>query len=244
MGDSVDLVGNIASGGLSALGSVASSLISGSQARSNWREMAEYNSPQNQVKRLRKAGLNPSMAMMNGMLDSGNVSSAAETNPTFDLNPLAESVRSAIGFKLQEKKNDAEVDNLTANTQAQLIRNKTQLARDLVELTKQISENKKIGKATEVLEEERKYKQKMVDYYDDVVNGQLRAAKAEAELREEQAETERIMRGLNAQLTSENIRLSKSQQALLAEEAKSVREGVNQMILNGNSHVHDHEQRN
>ena len=64
------LVDPIVGGVVSTIGNVASSLLGGSSASRNQRQMMEYNSPVNQVRRLRQAGLNPALAMTNGMMDS------------------------------------------------------------------------------------------------------------------------------------------------------------------------------
>ena len=51
--------------------------------RKMWYEQAAYNSPVNQVQRLRDAGLNPALAMQNGMMNSGmqSQSSGGQTAP-------------------------------------------------------------------------------------------------------------------------------------------------------------------
>ena len=234
-------------GALAAAGSVGSSFISGSQARKNWREQAEYNTPVNQVSRLRAAGINPAFAMQQGMMDSGAVSSPADAPPPFDVNQLAGSVRDSIQLQQQNDLNKANINNIQANTLGQNIRNKTQLIRDLAEFSKIIADAKQSGMNTEYLEKQRDLCQKQIDNYDDLVSGQIRSSNAVAEFNEEKAATERVMRGVNKKLAEEGIKLSKAQQALMAEEAKSVRETVKQMVMNGvsqreiNSFIRDKE---
>lgn len=235
MGDIKDSLGVIGSGAIGAVGSVASSLISGSMARSNWREMAEYNSPANQVKRLRAAGINPALAMQQGMMESGNPSSPAETNPQFDLNQLAGSVRDSVALRQQGELNDANIKNINANTLSQNIRNLTQLQRDLADLNLTISKMKETDRNTDVLEKQAAYLSKQIEKYDDLVGSQIRSYNAGSEFHEEQAETERVMRDVNKKLAEEGIRLSKSQQGLLNAQVGQVNETVNQMILNGAS---------
>lgn len=180
-------------GFVSTIGNVASSLLSGSSASRNQREMMEYNSPVNQVRRLRQAGLNPALAMTNGMMDSGNVSQAAPPMPQFDTNQLAEGVRSSRQLQLQERSTNAQVANTEANTEAQRIRNKTQLMRDLAELMNMRAKMAESNKNTEFLDKQIAFRQKEIDWFDRRTGAEVARSEAEAKSVDANAEYQRIL---------------------------------------------------
>ena len=99
---------------LSALGSVASGLIQNQKnidlARQQrewdlkmWKENNSYNTPSAQVQRLRDAGLNPALAMQNGLLGSGMSSQTAggQTAPVTDFSPIAQGLRDSVDTNQQ-----------------------------------------------------------------------------------------------------------------------------------------------
>ena len=131
-------------GAISAIGSVASNLMSNSQNVQLAREQREwdsrmiaqqnlYNSPVAQKARLRAAGMNPALAMMNGMMDTGNQSQSAggQSPAQIDYNPLAEGLRSSSDLYLQSRSIDADIRYKDSLTDAQRIRNKTQMHRSV-----------------------------------------------------------------------------------------------------------------
>lgn len=183
----------ILGGVVSTIGNVASSLLSGSSASRNQRQMMEYNSPVNQVRRLRQAGLNPALAMTNGMLDSGNVSAAAPPIPQFDTNQLAEGVRASQQLQLQERTTNAQVANTEANTEAQRIRNKTQLMRDLAELMNTRAKMAESNKNTEFLDKQIAFRQKEIDWFDRRSGAEIAKYDAEAHASEANAQYQDIM---------------------------------------------------
>ena len=242
------------------IGSVAASLISNSKnvqlAREQrewdyrmWSKNNEYNSPANQVKRLRDAGLNPGIAMMNGTIDSGLSSQSAggQTAPQVDYNPLAEGLRQSTDLFQNNQVRKAEVRSLDANTQATNIRNKTQLVRDLAELNKTISETSTNSAYKKYLIKQADLLSKQIDTFDSRNQAELDRIDQERRLLYEQEVTERTMRGVNEKLAQENVKLSKAQQAKLNADVKFVIESVNQMIMNGalqrevNSFIRDKE---
>lgn len=247
-------------GALSALGSVASNLMSNSQNVQLAREQREwdarmiaqqnqYNSPAAQKARLRAAGMNPAIAMMNGMMDTGNQSQSAggQSPAQVDYNPLAEGLRSAGELYNQSRLNDAEIRYKDSMTEAQRIRNKTQLLRDLAELNNTISQTGVNAAHKEYLVKQRDYLMKQIDAFDERNAAEVGRIEQERKLLSEQEVTERVMRGVNEQLVQANIRLSKSQAASFAAQTKATLESVNQMILNGvsqrqiNSFISDRE---
>ena len=84
-----------------------------------WREYLEYSDPKAQVKRLRNAGINPSLAMSNGAIDSGNPSSpAAETKyPTYDFSPIVQGARDSVDLYNSRRMQNAQIENMNAQTQ-------------------------------------------------------------------------------------------------------------------------------
>lgn len=67
------LLGAVAS---TVVGSGLNALSADAQRRYDYtrlQESREYNSPKNQVKRLREAGINPALALTNGMVSSGTM---------------------------------------------------------------------------------------------------------------------------------------------------------------------------
>lgn len=225
----------ILGGVAAAVGSVASSLLSGSSARSNQRSMAEYNSPVNQVRRLRAAGLNPALAMTNGMMDSGNQSSPAPPTPPFDVNSLAQGVRDDIQLRQQKDLNAALINEHTQNALGQAIRNKFEEQNQLVNLMKMKSEAEKNGMETKHIQKLIDYQQKVVDAFDDNNAANLANLRASTNKMYEEALSERTNRALNKLRTEQDIRLSKSQQAVFAQSVRESAVRVSEMKKNGNS---------
>lgn len=235
-------------GAVSALGSVAANLMSNSQNVQLAREQREwdarmiaqqnqYNSPAAQKARLRAAGMNPAIAMMNGMMDTGNQSQSAggQSPAQVDYNPLAEGLRSAGELYNQSRLNDAEIRYKDSMTEAQRIRNKTQLLRDLAELNNTISQTGVNSAHKEYLIKQRDYLMKQIDAFDERNAAEVNRINQERALLKEQEETERVMRGVNTQLVQANIKLSKAQAASFNASVKATMESVNQMQLNGAS---------
>lgn len=240
-------LGVLAGGAASALGSVASSLLSNSSALRNQREMLEYNKPANQVKRLREAGINPALAMQQGMMDSGNASAPADTMPQFDVNSLASGVRDAVQVRQQKDLNDAMISEHQQNSLATAIRNKTQLVRDIADLYNRIADTKEKGGHTELMQKQVGLLEKQLSTYDDNFNANLNVLKAQQSKLNEEALTESALRQVRVLATQASIKLSKSQANYFVEMAKQTQESVNQMKLNGasqreiNSFVRDRE---
>lgn len=132
---------------IAALGSVASNMLQNSQNvqlaqgqreydRKMWFEQAAYNSPVNQVQRLRDAGLNPALAMQNGMMNSGlqSQSSGGQTAPVTDFSPLSEGLRASVDLYQQKRLQDAQISKINEETQNQSIKNRYENQRQIEEL--------------------------------------------------------------------------------------------------------------
>lgn len=235
-------------GAVGTLGSVAANLVSNSQnvklAREQrehdlrmWNLNNEYNAPAAQVRRLRDAGLNPGIAMMNGSMSSGNSQQTAggQTPATVDYNPLAEGLRGSFEMFSQREKTKAEIRNMDANTNATNIRNKTQLLRDLADLNEVISRTGNNNASKEYLIKQRDLLQKQIDAFDERNAAEVKRTQNEAKLLSVQEESIRVSTRLNELLADQEIRLSKSQQAKLAAETKNIIEATEQMKMNGAS---------
>ena len=103
-----------------------------------WREYLDYSDTKEQVKRMRSAGMNPALAMANGAIDSGNPSSpAADTKyPTYDFSPIAQGMRDSVDLYQNYRLQNAQIDNMNAQTQNQRIRNNYEDRRQFLELVK------------------------------------------------------------------------------------------------------------
>ena len=144
---------NLAGAALGGIGSVASALIGNSTnvqlAREQrewdykmWKENNEYNTPQNQMKRLRDAGLNPGLAMSNGLIGNGLSSQTAggQTAPTVDYSPIAQGLRNSVDLYQQKRMQDAQISNLNEQTVNQSIKNRYENQRQIIEIDKLLSE--------------------------------------------------------------------------------------------------------
>lgn len=183
----------IGSGIISTLGSVGSSVLSNISGINRQREMLEYNSPVEQVKRLRKAGINPAFALSQGALDSGNASSPAPAMPQFDTNSLAQSVRDGMQLKIQKDLTDSEIRQNDANSYAQEMANKFSMQKNLLELYRLYSSADKDSQEARLLEKEIALRQKDIDSYDDRISSTVAKNQAEANYLEAQAEYQDIL---------------------------------------------------
>ena len=224
----------IAGSGLSALGSVASTLIGNSSnvqlAREQrqwdykmWKENNEYNTPLNQMKRLRSAGINPGLALSNGLLGQGLSSNTAggQTAPMVDFSPIAQGIQQSVDLYQQKRMQDAQINKLNSETVNQSIKNRYENQRQIIEL-QQALENKDLTSSQRKhinLEIQRLYKEnEFIDRKNTV-----EIARNEAETRQAHANTSYL------EMLSEGQRLAnefapKHQRALLSEIAAHIRE--------------------
>ena len=109
-----------------------------------------YNSPVNQVKRLRQAGINPQLAMSNGMLGSGN-STGAPSAPAmhpYDFSPAAQGVARSVELSNQKRMIDADVSIKNAQAEGLQIDNFYKADEHVANLQKIKAEYEKLGKDT------------------------------------------------------------------------------------------------
>lgn len=137
------------------IGSLASSLIGantnvGLQREQRefdyrmWKENNEYNTPANQVSRLRAAGINPALALTNGSLESGisSGSSGGQSAPSVDFSPVAHGVRDSVDLYQQRRLQDAQIGKLNEESTNQSIRNRYENQRQIIELDKMLSDKR------------------------------------------------------------------------------------------------------
>ena len=147
------------------LGSVASSLLQNAAnyalaqgQRSHdvrmWQMQNEYNSPRNQVARLRAAGLNPGL---NSNIGTGENASHAggQTAPVTDFSPIAQGLRDSVDLYQQKRMQDAQIAYQNQNTYNLAIRNRYENTRQILELDKLISDKNTSDSQRRFYEQER-----------------------------------------------------------------------------------------
>lgn len=83
----------------------------------NWREMQEYNTPANQVKRMKEAGLNPALMYQQG--STGNATPPPNTEKNnYDITQIGAIIRTFLELKAA----DANIENTRTNTAATKVR--------------------------------------------------------------------------------------------------------------------------
>ena len=103
--------------GITALGSVASSLINSGQNQQLWDKQQAYNTPAAQRQRLEDAGFNPYFAMSNGAINAGSASTAPPPSTLSEsVNSGLQTAASLANTFLNQRLIDAEVNNNDADT--------------------------------------------------------------------------------------------------------------------------------
>ena len=170
MGETVGPVaGALGAATIGALANVASTREVNNANAQAWREQADYNTPANQVKRLRAAGLNPGLAMQNGLLSSGEQSQARTVQPYqgFDFSPVGNAMLENQRIQNEKMGIDAEIRNKDANTIAQNQKNVFGMQKSYYELLNTIADLKKKGADTSFLEKQAQYRQKEIEAFED-----------------------------------------------------------------------------
>lgn len=144
---------------ITAASSVLGNMMGASESsrQRDWQEMMweknnEYNTPQNQMRRLRQAGINPHFAISGGQLGTGTSSSPANTyQPAqYDFSPIGEGVARSVELSQQRQLNDAEIDYKNQQAQNWSIKNITQLWHDYTEIQNMIKQGKLSDQELEV----------------------------------------------------------------------------------------------
>lgn len=142
--DSLPVVGGVVSSLINSSSNVKLSREQREFDYRMWKLNNEYNTPTKQVQRLRDAGVNPALALTNGVMDSGVSSSSAggQSAPTVDFSPIANGVRSSVELYNQRRLNEAQIQNLNEQSTNQAIKNRYENQRQIIELDKMLSEQK------------------------------------------------------------------------------------------------------
>lgn len=125
IGAAIGAIGGLASGLLGAAGNASLNSATRNWQTSMYYIDRDYNTPANQMKRLREAGINPHIAMANGMLSSGQTSgapSAPSTHP-YDFSPIAQGMSQAGALYQQSQLQKAQVEQINAQSENQRIKN-------------------------------------------------------------------------------------------------------------------------
>lgn len=213
------------------LGSVASSLLQNAAnyalaqgQRSHdvrmWQMQNEYNSPRNQVARLRAAGLNPGL---NSNIGTGEnaVHAGGQTAPVTDFSPIAQGLRDSVDLYQQRRMQDAQIAYQNQNTYNLAIRNRYENTRQILELDKLISDKNTSDSQRRFYEQERQRLIKENSWIDqrnssqialnDAQAGQARAAEVESQTRAEYQKIVNLYAPKNQQLVLSNLMATYSQ---------------------------------
>ena len=155
-----------------------------------WREYLDYSDPKEQVRRMRNAGMNPALAMANGAIDSGNPSSpAAETKyPTYDFSPIAQGMRDSVDLYQNYRLQNAQIDNMNAQTQNQRIRNNYEDRRQFLELVKIRNEGNLSEKQKELVDSQIEMLGKQIGAFDAQNSADLHLKEMQAKEHESHAD--------------------------------------------------------
>lgn len=146
-----------------------------------WHANNVYNSPENQVKRLRQAGLNPALSMQQGALSSG-VSSSPPQPFTNNGVPSMDSVMEGLRISNESRLSRSQSAKLDQETEAERIRNKFALIRQVLDLRKLASDGSTSQAQARRYNREADLLSKEIDAYDEITESTVRANNARARL--------------------------------------------------------------
>lgn len=222
----------IGSVGAALTSAVSNVLLRNSQREYDRRMIAEeraYNAPQQQVRRLRQAGINPALALTNGSMDSGNVNQSAggQSIPQYDFSPVGQAVTSSVELAQQKRLQDAEIRYQDSNTIAQNQRNVFGLQNSYIDTLRNIAELKKLGVDTDFLEKRASYLQKEINAFDERNGEEVLKIRADRMKAEEEAASVRLHNAyqeiVNQYVPKQQQQLLKNLQATEAQILSSVR---------------------
>lgn len=185
-----------------------------------WQMQNEYNSPKNQVARLRQAGLNPGLNTSVGTGENGN-SAGGQTAPVTDFSPIAQGMRDSVDLYQQKRMQDAQIAYQNQNTYNLAIRNRYENTRQILELDKLISDKNTSDSQRRFYEQERQRLIKENSWIDqrnssqialnDAQAGQARAAEVESQTRADYQKIVNLYAPKNQQLVLNNLMAEYSQ---------------------------------
>lgn len=179
-----------------------------------WNMQNEYNSPKNQVTRLRAAGLNPGLNSSVGTGENTN-SSGGQMAPVTDFSPIAQGMRDSVDLYQQKRMQDAQIAYQNQNTYNLAIRNRYENTRQILELDKLISDKNTSDSQRRFYEQERERLIKENSWIDqrnssqialnDAQAGQARAAEVESQTRSAYQQIVNLYAPKNQQLLLNNL---------------------------------------
>lgn len=197
--------------------------------REMWEKEKAYNAPKEQVKRLREAGLNPALAMNNGMLGNGNTTMPSAPDPIpVDFSPMAQGFRDSAALFQQKRVQDAQIENLNAQAENQRLKNITQLYRDIADLDNRLADTNLKGSEREKVIGERDTLYTTLETLSELNHANIDKIKSErrlndAKFRYQDAQTE-YQKILNSFAPSERVAVIRQLNAHSAELVAAARE--------------------
>lgn len=189
-----------------------------------WREYIQEIDPSTQVMKMRRAGINPAIALSQGAIDSGNPSSAPPQShvPQYDFSPMAQGFRDSVELYQNQSLRNSQIENLNSQTENNRIRNRTQLQRDLMDLTKQYSDVDKNSKEAKLLWTNMKLVEKQIEAFDEQNSADLDLKHSQANQNKAHADY------LRAQEDYQNIliRFTPKQQLLITRNLEKQSEAI------------------
>ena len=185
-----------------------------------WQMQNEFNSPRNQVARLRAAGLNPGL---NTNVGTGENASHAggQTAPITDFSPIAQGIRDSVDLYQQKRMQDAQIAYQNQNTYNLAIRNRYENTRQILELDKLISDKNTSDSQRRFYEQERQRLIKENSWIDqrnssqialnDAQASQARASELESQTRTNYQKIVNLYAARNQELVLNNLMASYSQ---------------------------------
>lgn len=178
----------------------------------------EYNSPVQQRKRLRQAGVNPGLAMQNGMMTSGQQSTLPSYDrPSYDFSPVVDAVNTGMSNYIDRKRMESETRLTDENTIAQQQRNKYGLVSAYLDVRDKILELERKGADTKFLKSQASYMEKQIHAFDDrnqaevnKINQEAMVAEKQQHLIDMQASTQRIINEYLPQEKRASLRVSQA----------------------------------
>lgn len=178
----------------------------------------EYNSPVQQRIRLRRANVNPGLAMQNGMMSSGQQSTLPSYDrPQYDFSPMVDAINTGAQLDIERSRMESETRLTDENTIAQQQRNKYVLVDAYLDVRNKIADLEKKGADTKFLKEQAYYMEKQINAFDarnqaevNRINKEAMESEKRAQLIDLQASTQNIINEYLPQEKRASLRVSQA----------------------------------
>lgn len=145
-------------------------------ARYQYEDMKRFNSIDEQVKRMRKAGINPALLLGQGQLGTASSSVSNPSSPSFDSVSAGDIL---TGFANMQQAKNQELEQIE-NANRLAIDNQTRSLRNRVEILNLIKEFEKRGLDTKLLQEELSRSQIDTKFHTQRVQSEIRLSNAQS----------------------------------------------------------------